>query len=193
MSPSLDVGMTQAPVFSLAAQDELTTPGYTMYGKMHPTPSSMVVPSDTGVFNSVVPADQSDFLEHFRRLRYLRDLSEGWDSYGTEAPNKLAIQRAHVLLNVLMDENLLPHAIAPSAEGGIGFVFRRGQLYADVECLNNGHVLAVISDGQGEPEVWELQGSYLGFQNAIRRILQQFRGREARTDVSARSTSGSRV
>jgi hypothetical protein len=193
MSPSLDVGMTPGPVFSLAAQDELTSAACMMHGRPSSAPSSVVEPSNTGVFNSVVRPDQSDFLEHFRRLPYLRDLPGGWDSYGTEAPNKLAIQRAHVLLNALMDANLLPHAIAPSAEGGIGFVFRQGQLYADVECLNNGHVLAVISDGQGEPEVWEVQGSFFGFQNAIRRILEQFRAREARADVSARSTSGSRV
>ena len=49
------------------------------------------------------------------RLNALKDMGKNWNSYGAEAVNPKAIERARKLLEVLQTDPL----ISPSVEGGV--------------------------------------------------------------------------
>jgi hypothetical protein len=102
------------------------------------------------------PAKSGRFIDLFNRLEKMRSLRDDWNSYGAEAPNPRAIFYAQEILSSLMHRNLLPDRVNPSAENGITFSFRRGERYADIECFNSGEILAVTTDGNDEPEVWNV-------------------------------------
>ena len=140
-------------------------------GAIHRPPITLVAErTETSAYGSVVDAGRAEFIAVFRRLAEIRHLPADWNGDEILLPNDMAMMNAQKLLNTLMDVSVLPAAIVPSAEGGVGFVFRRGALYADIECLNDGSVLAVTSDRQGQPTAWEVRPDYLGFQHAIGRI-----------------------
>jgi hypothetical protein len=90
-------------------------------------------------------------------LDELSQLNDGWDSYDAPKPNLAARESARHVLEILNGHNRLPTAVVPSAEGGVGFAFSgKANRYADIECLNSGEMLAVISDRVSEPEVWTI-------------------------------------
>lgn len=90
----------------------------------------------------------------------------GWDglwsavqtlvSRDASTPNALARRNAERVLEALRLHGLKPARVIVSGEGGLAFIFDGGSRYADVECLNDGSVLAGILDFEGESEVLEL-------------------------------------
>jgi hypothetical protein len=87
-----------------------------------------------------------------------RTVGPDWNGYGSEGPNELSRDIAQMIL--LSSGNVIvPNRVAPSAQGGIGICFYRGQKYADIECLNTGEILATISDGTSRPDVWVVKPS----------------------------------
>ena len=90
-------------------------------------------------------------------LDQMRRVHNNWDSYGAPAPNRVAIQAAQRVLDALQHAGLKPDRIVPSAEGGVGIVFFRGDRYADFECFNDGGVLIGMSDRTGNPIVREVR------------------------------------
>ena len=108
------------------------------------------------VDESVADAEHAAQLE---RLNSFRSLQRGWDSYNAEPPGETAITNARQVLGVLWSAGLASsiRAVSPSAEGGVGIVFAgSGRKYADIECFNDGEILAVTSEGTTEPSVWPL-------------------------------------
>jgi hypothetical protein len=91
-------------------------------------------------------------------LGRLGKLANNWDSYGAEAPSRLAIETGKYIISVLSGLDLTPTSIDPSAEGGICISFRKGQRYSDIECFNDGTVLAVTAESDSKPNVWRLAG-----------------------------------
>lgn len=89
-------------------------------------------------------------------LSRMESLGENWDSYGSEPPNPGAIRSAVEALDELMKADILPNAVVPSAEGGVGIVFVRSPRYADVEFLNDGDILMSTYYADGPPIVQEL-------------------------------------
>ncbi len=56
---------------------------------------------------------------------------------------------------VYEQEEALPVQVAPSAEGGALLVFSAGgPKYADIECYNDGEILAILSEPSSEPTIW---------------------------------------
>jgi hypothetical protein len=98
-----------------------------------------------------------DFARLRSRLSQLVKLRTGWDSYGSAPPSEEARRRAERVLDVLRTEEILPTAIAASAEGGVGICFVRGGDYADIEFLNTGEVLAIAYKGMDRPMLWEFE------------------------------------
>jgi len=94
--------------------------------------------------------------ECYRRLAELQQLPEDWDSYGAAPPNDFAISLARKVLKRLHIVGLPAPHISPSAEDGVCMSFRKGGLYADIECFNSGEMLAATSDGEGDQHVWEV-------------------------------------
>jgi len=107
------------------------------------------------------------------RLESFRDLQQGWDSYAADAPSPAAIDSARHVLHVLWaSEIALPiKAISPSVEGGVGLVFAGlDKKYADIECFNDGEILAITSEGTADPLVWSLGGKAGSIREAIEKI-----------------------
>lgn len=92
-----------------------------------------------------------------KKIRELSQLSNDWDSYGAEAPNGKATYWAWQILLELRGLGLAPSSVLPSVEGGVGITFRRDGKYADIECFNTGEILAIQSDGSGQPSAWEVE------------------------------------
>lgn len=105
-----------------------------------------------------------------KELESRKSLSPNWDSYGAEPPNAGAICRLESILHLLTNVDLTPSKIVPSAEGGAAVCFINGARYADVECFNNGTLLAVLSTGRGTPEVWEVGSSETAVWTTLEKI-----------------------
>lgn len=90
--------------------------------------------------------------------------------FTAEPPNNTALNWASKTLEILSKTGLSPTRITPSVENGIGISFISDNRYADIECFNEGDILAVTSDGQGNPEVWEVEATMLGLTFAIEKI-----------------------
>jgi hypothetical protein len=90
------------------------------------------------------------------RLHDVARLPDNWNSYGAVAPNATALANAQNFLHELSELDFEPSRIDPSAENGVCISFRAGNRYADIECFNSGDVLAVTSDGSGQPQIWEI-------------------------------------
>jgi hypothetical protein len=89
-----------------------------------------------------------------------------WD--GAEPPNTFAVMWAKLALDELAWMEFLPARIVASADGGIGLCFTDGQRrYADIEFLNSREILAVTSDGNGQPNVWAVSGTLDGLIRAL--------------------------
>ena len=134
---------------------------------------------------SDVPADhpacalinQADawFAEAQDGLDSLRDIPEGWDGHEAEPPNDAAIASTRLVLDSLQCIGFRPDRIAPSAEGGIMLSFYVGKRYGDIEMFNTGEILAVTSDGNGSPHVWEVAESKTAITDALETIRDHIR------------------
>ncbi|NJK89156.1 MAG: hypothetical protein HC923_06940 [Myxococcales bacterium] len=83
----------------------------------------------------------------------------------------VARREASTLLDTIYYRtSLRPTRISSSAEGGIAVVFEVPGRYADVECLNDGSVVAGLTDFEGHQEVHEL---YLDNRTQVVRVLRE--------------------
>ncbi len=100
---------------------------------------------------------RSDFFNSlYYQIIGLTSLTSGWDSYDAEPPNYKASTNALKVLGYLFQSDFKPTRIMPSVEGGISFLFIQNIKYADIECDNDGDILAGMSDRIGEPILWEV-------------------------------------
>lgn len=111
------------------------------------------------------------YSEHERSLRALTLLRDGWDSYDAPKPNELAFQKAKEILIRLSKFKYRPTKIMPSVDGGICFLFVKGDKYADLDCDNEGDILASLSDRVNEPEIWEITDNKVQIDRSIKKII----------------------
>lgn len=115
----------------------------------------------------------SERAEQLAKLHSFSGLQRGWDSYDAEPPSELATTNATRVLHVIWSVGLASpiKAIVPSVEGGISIVFSASsQKCADIECFNDGEILALTSESAGEPSVWSLNGGTGTLRRTIERI-----------------------
>src|SRR6266571_595063 len=112
--------------------------------------SSRDVDTATGVYG--------DFAIHFAKLRALPIDRSLWLD-GVEAPRELTVVWALLALQETQAQNVLPTRVVASAEGGIAICFVEGNKYSDIECLNSGVILGVLSNQHDCPIVWEIEQS----------------------------------
>jgi hypothetical protein len=105
------------------------------------------------------------------KLFELEHLGSNWDSYGAPAPNNAAVQNAVRILEMMQPFDLAFTSIVPSAEGGIGFCFARGEFYADIESSNEGEILGVRYAGMEAPVLIQIDGT----DNSIKAALEEVR------------------
>lgn len=111
--------------------------------------------------------------EQVARLAAFRELAPGWDSYDAPPPNETALRSARSILQFLQErEDVPPVHAAPSSEGGVLLVFSSaGSKYADIECYNDGEILAILSESAGDPAIWPLTLEKGCLQAALERIV----------------------
>jgi len=91
------------------------------------------------------------------RVDALRKLEQDWDAEGGAAPAEAVVAIARTVLEMLFHLNLLPVDVVPSAEGGVGIVFKSGERYADIEFFNDGDIVVTMSKRDGRPLVFEVK------------------------------------
>jgi hypothetical protein len=74
------------------------------------------------------------------------------------------------VLELLLEINFTPNKITASVENGVGISFIQGEKYADIECFNTGEILAVTSDKQGNPNVWQVDDNLDSIKSALEKI-----------------------
>jgi hypothetical protein len=105
-----------------------------------------------------------------QKLGFTASLPEGWNTYGSEAPNDVARSLAAAVLDSLERGSLPPSALTPSSEGGIAIAFVNGAQRAFLETYNTGEIVAATYSPNSEPAVWEFQMSENQLQSAIDQI-----------------------
>jgi hypothetical protein len=138
-------------------------------GGLHETPKTWAE-IQQGI-GRVGTAERSKAAKLADELRGFRSLPKNWDSYGAESPNATAVQWGITALGRL-HEDVEPHRVFPSAEGGVVITFRRGNRYADIECYNTGEILGTLSDGTGHPIVFDVAVRGTGVDDAIEKIRE---------------------
>ena len=133
------------------------------------------IPSDANPATSdVTPvnadADTAGFGAQFSKLNRLATDASLWTGAGP--PSDLAVAWAGLVLDQFQSDKLVPTKIVASAEGGVGLCFVDGIKYADIECLNSGTILGVISDKRTRPVVWEVEQNARGIARATERIRE---------------------
>ena len=93
------------------------------------------------------------------KLARMGNLHRGWDGYDAEAPNEIAIRHARKVLRFLGErEGTAQVRIEPSAEGGVTIILSPdGSRYADIECFNDGEILALTSERGSDPTIWRVE------------------------------------
>lgn len=104
----------------------------------------------------------------------LAQLQHGWDSYGSPSPSPESVAIAAVIVTASFDANLPPTAVVPSAEGGVGIVYRRDGKHADIECFNDGEIVALTAHQDGPPHTWTVSPDEID--STIRSIRDFFAG-----------------
>ena len=82
---------------------------------------------------------------------------------GTEPPSVNAQVLASIMLQQLQADQTPPTRVVSSAEGGVAICFVNGDKYADVEFLNTGEILGVVSNRRDTPTVWQIGQSSRDF------------------------------
>lgn len=122
----------------------------------------------TRQYSPVIP---NPFAEHLAKLRSLRKV----DPIGgkeVEAPSQSSIDWAAEVLGVFKDLSVAPAKVMPSAEGGVALYFVSDDKYCDIECLNTGEILGVVSNRHDRPIVWEVTHNVDSIAQAAIRIRQ---------------------
>ena len=106
---------------------------------------------------------------------------------GADAPASNAQALAFVMLQQLQADQIVPTRIVASAEGGIAICFVSDDKYADVEFLNSGEILGVVSNRRDQPTVWSIDQSSRELTGAAIRISHFLHAPSANEDAPKRS------
>ena len=100
--------------------------------------------------------DFPDWLkETFDRISELRNLQEGWDSFGALRVSSRAISQARFLLSNLDVEDLPRPHVAALPDGGVGFQWRVSERDLEIEIDPSGPMRCLktlVGEGPMDPE-----------------------------------------
>jgi hypothetical protein len=113
------------------------------------------------------------FAPHFAKLHEMEN-NGALVPEGSDAPSTDSIAFADRVLQYLLRIEFVPSRVVASAEGGVAICFLRCDMYSDIECLNSGEILGVISNRKDRPTVWELERDAGGIARAVTRIREFF-------------------
>jgi hypothetical protein len=127
-----------------------------------------------GVAIVVDSHDNEPFRELEASLAVAANLSEDWDGFGAPSPRPAAMMNAQRVLDACRIANFLPSSVGPSSQGGVAVVFRLGVHYADIECFNDGDILAAFDRGEGAPDIWPVRNDPTSIRATIDEIRVRF-------------------
>jgi hypothetical protein len=127
------------------------------------------------------------FDHHFAKLLALRNDTSLWPD-DAEKPSEYATAWASAMLEQLLADELPPTRVVASAEGGVAICFVNGDKYADVEFLNTGEIVGVVSNRRDRPIAWEVGANSASMASASVRIREFLRG----PTTAANDPSGAR-
>lgn len=87
-------------------------------------------------------------IEALRSILTLGNLSENWDSYGSQPPNRYTIDLACQLLDGAPDENFSPPKAIPVSGGAIQLIWENGPNTLEVIVTPDGFVEILSSEGE---------------------------------------------
>ncbi len=112
-----------------------------------------------------------EFAPHFAKLRRLETDGSLWPEE-VEAPSTDSLLWARLILQRFAEIGVSPNKLVASAEGGTAICLVDGNRYADIESLNSGVILGVLSDKRNRPIVWEVEQSADGIARAVDRVCE---------------------
>jgi|ERR1700722_15064358 hypothetical protein len=133
--------------------------------------------------------NDSRFVEHFLKLKSLAKSCD-LNNEEVEPPSKEAIARCDLVLKAFEKEGLVPSRVVASAEGGVGVCFVAGNNYADIECLNTGEILGVVTNRNDRPVVWDVGQGSDSIERACSKIAQFFQHEAPQKNVARQQKSG---
>jgi hypothetical protein len=131
---------------------------------------------------SLPSTSSKQFVQYFAKLHALAT-DKSLLVEGTDPPSSLVLALARAILRQLETEALEPDRVVASAEGGVAICFVHGSKYSDIECLNSGEILGVISNRRDHPFVWEVDPSAGGITQAAARIRHFIGGTPSSNDA----------
>jgi hypothetical protein len=158
---------------------------YVEYSCEQATRDTQVVVRGAGISTieySLTPT-QKELAPHYAKLKRIESDPSLWPAEA-EGPSPDAVKWACLVLQQLESGALPPTRVVASAEGGVAICFVQGDKYSDIECLNSGTILGVLSDGRGRPTVWEIEPSPGAIAWAVDRIRFFLDSSPAAKDVS---------
>jgi len=111
------------------------------------------------------------FATYFSYLQKLSQDPSLWVD-GAEPPSQQALTLAQAFMQQLEKDHFPPTGVVASGEGGAGIYFIDGNKYADLECLNSGAILGVISNRRDRPTAYEVEQDAGGLAHASLRIRE---------------------
>lgn len=99
----------------------------------------------------------------------MADLPDNWSAHGSLKPNAWAIQWAKIGVECCMTLHLSPHT-SPSAEEGVYLGFYKGNSSGNIEFFNDEEIVAAISNGSDDVQVWEVKPYIKDILDAFTRI-----------------------
>ena len=159
----------------------LPASAYLQTGQVHgvplvepkPAPFKFVVRggSNGAISNYATTEGENAFFPHLAKLKQIQNDAALWVD-GAPPPSLTAFDNATFIIQQLKNDELPPTRIVASAEGGIAFCFLSSKKYADIECLNDGAILGLVSDEYDRPAAWEISPDPDGIAAAAARIRQ---------------------
>src|SRR3954470_24511985 len=150
---------TTSPVILRGLRPESTRESAVSYGATPPYSNVSISPWHERINTGDIIPKEPWLLRFAIALKSFAELKPNWDTYGAQPPNETAITLSRIVLYALYEMNLQPVGLAPSREEGTTFSFFTGKKWAAIECANTGEIVAVRSDGSGDPEVWEVENN----------------------------------
>jgi hypothetical protein len=120
--------------------------------------------------------NESEFDEHYAKLKSIATDSSLWLD-GSEPPEENTLRWAQIALQFFELSKIEPIRVVSSAEGGVAICCVEGDKYADIEFLNSGVILGVVSNKRDRPVAWEIESSPRAVSRAVVRIREFISGR----------------
>ena len=144
---------------------------------------NFTVPSNPDATTS----QRGGFEGHFEKLKSLATDQALWADE-QQRPSEYALAWARLVLQDLQKIGIAPTKVVASVEGGAAICFVDRNKYADLECLNSGAILGVISNKHDRPVVWEIEPEARSIVRAVERIREFIYASDTNAIDSGRST-----